>query len=193
VDFSLQALLALAQRSVTDPRSAAGEVMRLSLPMSVRWMGLALTAVLSALLLHLSLGLLPPEELALLPPLPGPIDIALAQAGAMVLTAALAYQIGRWQGGHGLFRDALLLMVWLQAVLVVVQIVQIVVLLILPPLGNVLGLVGLGLLLWMLTAFIAELHGFKSLGMVFLAMVVTIFAAGFVYALLVAALTGGGG
>ena len=53
-------------------------------------------------------------------------------------------------------------MIWLQFIMALLQAVQLVAVLILPLLAALLGLVGLGLFFWLLTGFVAELHGFRS-------------------------------
>ncbi len=177
-------LLALARHTVSEPRVAARALMSFRLDMQTRWIGLALTSVLSALTLYVSLQFFSPAALLLLPYVPGPFESAVSEAILIVLAAVLAHRIGRWQGGQGSFADALLLMIWLQAILLGIQLLQIAALLVLPPLASILGFVGMGLLLWMLTGFVAELHGFRSLGKVLAGIVV----AGVVVLMLVSVL-----
>jgi len=52
-----------------------------------------------------------------------------------------------------------------------VQVLQVVLGFVLPPLADLVGLAGLLLLLWLLTNFVAELHGFASLWSVFFGLV----------------------
>ncbi len=90
--------------------------------------------------------------------------------GVVLLVAScwLIYRIGRAAAGTGSFADALLVMVWLQFIMLGLQV------------GAACGadarcrrwpaiveLGGLVLFLWLLTNFIAELHGFRSLALVF--------------------------
>jgi len=55
-----------------------------------------------------------------------------------------------------------LLVSWLQFVLICLQVVQIVAMVLLPPLAFLIGVAGIILFFWLLTAFVAELHGFSS-------------------------------
>ena len=64
------------------------------------------------------------------------------------------------------------------------QLVQLVVAPILPALAGLIALVSFVVYFWLLTHFIAELHGFASRGLVFLGMVLTGLAAGFALAVL---------
>jgi hypothetical protein len=100
------------------------------------------------------------------------------------------------RGGRGTFRDALLLIAWLQFILLCVQALQLLLGLALPPAAELVGLIGLLLLVWLLTNFTAVLHGFTSLWTVFLGLVigavVLMFALAFVLALVVGAPVPGG-
>ncbi|MES2144356.1 MAG: YIP1 family protein, partial [Pseudomonadota bacterium] len=115
---------------------------------------------------------------------PAPFESALAQGGILVVMAVLAYGVGRWRGGRGSFADALILMVWWQAVLLGFQLVQIAALLLFPVATNLLGLAGLVLVFWLLTGFIAELHGFSSPGLVLVGIIATLVAAAILASLL---------
>jgi hypothetical protein len=81
----------------------------------------------------------------------------------------------------------------LQFILLCVQGAQLVALLVVPPLADLLSVAGLVVFLWLLTAFVAELHGFASMGRVLAGIIGSLFAAAFVLAILVQILIGGGG
>lgn len=173
--ITFSGLLKLAVLTVQRPRLGARVVLGQDLPMPARWTALAFTAVASALLTHLALALMRlPDGGQML--LPGPVALALVQFGVMVLTAIAAHRIGRWRGGRGRIEDAVLLMAWLQFILLCLQGIQIVAMIVLPVLADVLGMMGLVLFLWLLTAFVAEMHGFSSLGRVFAGILGSIFA-----------------
>ena len=82
-------------------------------------------------------------------------------------------------GGTGSFEEAVLLMAWLQFIMICVQAVQAVALLVLPPLAGLIGIAGLFLFLWLLTNFVAVLHGFSSLIKVFLMILASAFGIAF--------------
>lgn len=163
MNLSLPHLLELVRFTLQRPREGARMVMRADLPNRARWVALALTAVCSALLAHVAFSLMPAQtmtEFGGTPP--APFTTALVQAGLMVASVQAVYWIGRWFGGQGRFEDALILMVWLQFILLVLQVLQIVVQVILPPLASVVGMASVGVFLWLLSHFVAELHGFAS-------------------------------
>ncbi|NJR43059.1 MAG: hypothetical protein HC767_10775 [Akkermansiaceae bacterium] len=82
--------------------------------------------------------------------------------------------------------DALLVVVWLQVLMLGLQLLQVLLLLISPVLAAVVGLAGIVLFLWLLTNFVAELHGFQSLLAVFGAIVLTGFAVAFLFVFILA-------
>ena len=174
MDNLAQTLWALSKQTLTAPRIAARQVLALQLSMQTRWMALALASVLSALLLHFSLSLLPVDEQQMLLGVPAPLESALVQAGLLALMAVLTHQVGRWRGGKGNFADALILIVWWQTILLGFQLVQIATLLIFPLATGLLGLVGLVLVFWLLTSFVAELHGFASAWKVLMGIIATL-------------------
>lgn len=192
MDLSLSTLLQLARFTVQSPREGARMVMRADLPMPARWVALALMAVVSSLMAHLSMRLMPIESQAQMGGMmASPIQTAILQAALMLVSVHAVYHIGRWRGGQGSFADALILMGWLQFLLLILQVVQIVTQIILPPLSNLIGFVSIGIFLWLISNFIAELHGFSSVFKTMLAVLATLFAAGFILSLLLLAVVGG--
>lgn len=173
--MNIQILTDLLRDTLRDPRATARRLMQMGVPMEARWTALVLMAVGSALLTHLGMGMmLASEDMGSTIALPSPLATAVTQFGVLVTTSAVAALVGRWAGGTGRFADAVLLMAWLQFVLLAVQVVQMVLLMATPPLGAMVGYLALGLFFWLLTAFVAELHGFRSLGMTFLGVIVTV-------------------
>jgi hypothetical protein len=122
--------------------------------------------------------------------LASPFRAAVLQWAFLALSVVLIHRVGRAFGGTGGFADALLIVVWLQCLTLVLQVVQLVANLLSPALAGIIGLAGFGLFLWLMTNFIAELHGFRSRGLVFVMMLLSAFAAGFVIVLVVASLLG---
>ncbi|MBU9698387.1 YIP1 family protein [Rhodobacteraceae bacterium HSP-20] len=174
-------LAGLVRLTLGDPRLAARAVMAQPLPVQARWGALILTAVLSAFLMQ--------AVTALLPPLPGPDGEAVTPIGpaiwagmvasGMVMTVLLVHHVGRWRGGSGQLGDAVLLVAWLQFIQLLTVLLQIVVMLVLPFAAPLVEIGGVLLFLWLLVHFVAELHGFRSIGLVFLGVVVTFVAAVF--------------
>ena len=188
MDTSISALMGLVRETIIAPRDAARRIILARLPMDVRWTALALVVVVSVLLGQLTLRLMLGPTGMMGGVLAGPSQGVLLQAGVLIAMAMAAHNVGRWMGGGGNFPDALLLMACLQGVMVMVQLVQIAALLLLPPLSGLLGLVGFGLFLWILTGFVAELHGFRSLAAVLSMIIATAFGIAFVLALILSML-----
>jgi hypothetical protein len=197
MDLSLSGLFALAQFTLRRPRDSARELLAMGLPEAGRWIGFLVVVLGSAIGTHLTIALMPAEQRAVLQAMfTSPVQTALMQAAVWLAITALITWGGKMRGGRGTFRDALLLIAWLQFILLCVQALQLLLGLALPPAAELVGLIGLLLLVWLLTNFTAVLHGFTSLWTVFLGLVigavVLMFALAFVLALVVGAPVPGG-
>lgn len=184
-------LVGLARLTLQDPRQAARVLLAEGVPMRARTGGLLLVAILTALMANLQFGAgsesLDPFSAFMLA---SPIRTAVVQWGFLALSVLLIHRVGRAFGGRGSFADALLVVVWLQVLMLGFQLLQLVVTPILPGLAGVIGLVSFVLYFWLMTHFIAELHGFTSRGLVFLGMMLTGLAAGFVLGVLMILILG---
>lgn len=186
----------LMQMTVQSPRMAARRLMEWRLPTTAVWLAVALMAVVSALLSCASLLLAPePTEPSMIEPsilamLQNPLQVAVVQAVVMVIMAMLAQGVGRMFGGRGQFADALVLIGWTEALLCVLQLAQIVLMLISPGLAAATGLFGMILFVWVLSNFIAELHGFASAGKVLVGIIATVLAVSVLVAFALVALEG---
>lgn len=179
-------ILQLARFTVQSPREGARAVLSLGLPNEARWVALVLMAIGAALLTSLSIALLPAELRDMLgDDLPSPLVSAALQMLALLLLTLTIHRVGRWRGGAGSFADALLLVGWLQFILLCVQALQLVTQLVMPLISEIIGIAGIALFFWLLTNFVAELHGFRSLGKVFAGILLTMVALSFVLALVV--------
>ncbi len=156
----------LMRLTITAPREAAARLLALSLPPVVVWTGFGIVVTLSAVMGWLTMAAAPPEAAALALSL-SPLGFAVVQAFSIVFLALGAAFGGRLFGGQGTFSQALLLSVWLQVLLLAMQFLQLVLMLAAPILSALLGYAGVALFLWVLTNFIAALHGFSSLAKVF--------------------------
>jgi hypothetical protein len=74
-----------------------------------------------------------------------------------------------------------------------VQAAQLLALVVVPPLADLLSLGGLVLFLWLLTAFVAEVHSFASMGRVFAGIIGSLILLAMGLAILVNILFGGPG
>jgi Yip1 domain len=191
MDLTLPDLVALMRLTLQAPRKGARRIMEMNLPINARWLALLLVAAGSAIGTHLSIALMPPEQREMILALiASPMSTALMQAGIWAVIAAAIAVGGRMRGGEGTFPDALILMAWLQFMLLCLQLVQVAAGVVLPILADLIGLAGLGLLLWLLTNFVAELHGFRSLVAVFAGLVAGAFALMFLAAILLSVIFG---
>ena len=179
-------LLRMARDTVSNPREGAETMLALGLPRQALWLAFALVIVLSMLLgdlLYLLAGL--PGEGALTSPLVGsPVVAGLVQGAFLFLMAHAITHVGRVFGGTGRFEEALTLVVWLQFIFICVQVLQLVAVVVIPPMAGLITLLAVGLFFWLLVNFIAALHGFTSLGLVFVATILTGFAFLFMLSLI---------
>ncbi len=169
-------LLRLARQTVQEPRAGARIVLDLRLPREALWLMFALVVVVTVWIgTAVSLLSPPPPEGASI----SPIWLGVLQGLLLYMMVLAIHFIGRAMGGTGDFDGALILVTWLQFIFILVQLLQVVVLLILPPLSALVILVAMALFFWLLVNFIAELHGFQSLGRVFGMVILT--AIGFAF------------
>jgi hypothetical protein len=182
--LSLGPLLRLARDTVVNPREGAETILSLGLPRRALWLAFALVVVLSMILgdiLYLIAGV---EDGPMTGPLIGsPIVLGLLQAAFLYMMAQAITHIGKMFGGSGQFDEAMTLVVWLQFIFIIVQIVQLVAVMLLPFAAGLVTVVAVGLFLWLLVNFIATVHGFTSLGLVFAMTIVSSFAILFLLSL----------
>jgi len=176
-------LVALAKRTFEDPRAGVRALLRMGVPLPARTAGLLLVAVSSAVVFHLGFFFLPPGDDAVAGFMSqSPIRTAVVQWVILAVTVLCIYQIGRAFGGTGSLTDALLVVVWLQVIMLGVQVVQLLASILIPPLAGLVSLAGFIVFFWLLTSFIAELHGFASRW----AVLAGVIGAGFALALVLA-------
>lgn len=184
--LDIRVLLRMARRTVTDPQGGAREILDLRLPVPVLWQFFLLQLVISAILKVIVFTFFPTPEVDLGPS--AAISFTIIEAVVGAILALATYHIGRLFGGQGTFAGALALIVWLQFILLCVNVVQLFVMMILPPASDVITLFALALFFWLLAQFIAVLHGFTSMGRVFLGIVLSLLALAFVFNILLAVL-----
>lgn len=170
-------LFGMALQTVPEPRKIARELFGLNLARSALWQMLLLILVLGALLGVGSSILFPPA-----PEMTGtvfamPLIVAMAEGSVAVITVFLIFWLGRAAGGRGSFEDAIMTVTWLNFVLLIVQAAVLVLSLFAPGLAALLWLAGGVMGFWILSHFIAEMHGFASAARVFLAILLTSFVA----------------
>lgn len=163
----LPVLLDMVRQTVSDPSAGAETILRLGLPRAALWLVFSLMIVLSMILgVLVMLVLGPPED----GPLTGqsPVVLGLLQGAFMFLGVHAITHIGRIFGGTGGFDGALALVSWLQFIFIALQVVQLALAVIAPPLAGIVSLLAIAMFFWLLSHFITVLHGFSSVGQVFL-------------------------
>ncbi len=187
-DLTLGGLIRAAVASIRDPRAGARAVIGAHFPNQILWMALVAVVTASVVIGQGSLLLVAGESALNNPFLMYPLAMCGIQLVLLVVMVHATYRIGRMMGGTGSYNGALSIVVWLQFVLACLQVLQTLALLLAPPLADVLGIVGLVLFLWLFTNFVATLHGFKSLPLVFVMILVSAFALTFVLSIVLSLL-----
>lgn len=170
--------LEMIKEGFLDPRRSAQRIVALPMPGSSlfeAYLLVAIAAVLGVFVLLLGGD----EDMGL----PSPLIFLFMQVLAMAIFAIAIFLGGKIFGGRGTFEGSVRIMVWMQALMVLVQVVQLVALVILAPLIGILSMLTLVLLAWVCTGLIAGLHGFKNLAMVFGGIVAGLLVVGFVMAI----------
>lgn len=167
------------------PAEAARTLFAHDYPRRALWMGLVLVSVVSALLAAGLQALVPAPDLpegseAVEPMMFSPMAYVLLLGGSLVLSAVAFHFTGRALGGAGRMVDALAAMIWLQVMLIALQIGQAIVTFALPPLGLVAGIVSLVIGLRSTIYFLREMHHFDGMGRAILTFFLAILALGIV-------------
>lgn len=165
----------LVRLSFVEPRKAGAALIGLGVPIQARWLGMAAAVVVGVVVAYLL-----PAIAGQLSEAPPPMAAVGVQLGANLIAAAMMTVVGRTFGGQGSFADALLLVGWLQAMMVLIQAAQVVALLVVPPLAGLLMILAIALFFWMLTGFVQALHGFTQPLLVLVGTLGALFAAAFV-------------
>lgn len=177
-------LFGMALQTVPEPRKVAREIQALRVPRPVLWQVLALLLVAATFLGVLASILFPvdPESAGALAT--DPVMTGAAQGVFTVAIVFLIHRVGRWLGGTGDFDGALLTVIWLQFVLLVIELGIVFIGLFAPAMALILWVMGMVMTFWILSHFIAELHGFRSAGSVFLGILMVLLVLAVVLSLL---------
>ncbi|MEM0935260.1 MAG: YIP1 family protein [Pseudomonadota bacterium] len=174
----------LIRQTFSDPRGAAGRIIRLELPGNILWEALALVVVMSVItaqitsMMFAQSGIAAGEETTQGVPafLTNPLLMTFIQGVILVVMIYAVHLIGRSFGGIGHLEGAIALIVWLQFLLVCLQVAQAFMGMLSPALSGFIGLIGVVAFFWLLTQFVLVLHGFQSAAMVFVMIVVSMLA-----------------
>ncbi len=168
-----QGFVSLAVQSVSAPRDVAR--LLLSLPLTREAVGLAFALVLVLNTLVFSLGQVitpPPPELAGL--LGSPVAFAGLLGGAMIALILSIYWVGRGLGGPATLMQVTVLVTWLQALRVIVQVALLAIVPLMPALGGLLMIAASALGIWILVNFLHVAEETPTLGKAALMLVLSV-------------------
>lgn len=175
-------------QTVPEPRKVARDLFDLGLPRDTLWTALALVIVLNAGL-GIVAGLLFPIDAGQIGPiLSSPILLGVIEAVFMFGLSWAIYLIGRACGGQGGLSDAITTVVWMELIFLLLQAATLILSFFAPALAAIAMFISVFLFFWVLSQFTTESHGFRSVGLVFAAIVtcliIAVFALSFVLVLL---------
>ena len=184
--FEAGYLFGMALQTIPEPRKVARDVLALNFPRPVLWQAFALFAVLSTLLGVIATILFPPDPQFAGTLMADPLRLGIVETSSLVITVFVIYWMGHAFGGHGTFDQALLTVIWLQYVAFLLQLGVVVLALFAPAMALLLNYAAVAVSFWILSHFIAEMHGFRSTGLVFATIFVTIIGVAVVVGLMLA-------
>jgi hypothetical protein len=176
-------MISAAWQSLFTPRAVAEQLLSAGFTRQAVLLGGAVVLILGAIFGTLTMAL---------GPAPGGEDVAaisafgllILQVGGLFLTTFAAYGVGRLFGGEGSLDDVLLVVVWLNAVLLLLQLAQFAAALLAPGLADIIFIASFVLTVWLFVNFIAAAHRFTSVGKVFFGTLGALFAFSIVLTLL---------
>lgn len=171
-------LLQLMVLSIRDPREGLLAVLSLPLRRAELWQVLVLLSVLSALLAYLGGVVSGDLEAMREAGLGDPLFLAVSQVFMIALPIFAVHWMARMFGGRGSFDESMQTILWLQAILLVVQGALVVISLLVPLSPDLVVVLAAGILFYLLSQFVAVAHGFASALSVFLVTFAALFALG---------------
>ncbi|MDU8911019.1 YIP1 family protein [Aestuariicoccus sp. MJ-SS9] len=154
--------LNLAWQTVVAPQDVARLLLSLRLTHEALLLAFATVVVLNALLFSLSVQMSPTAS-PLQPILGSPVIFMLSLGGSLAIVALAITWTGRALGGAGRIETVGLLLIWLQALRMLVQVAMLVLIPLSPQLGAFLAFAAAIAGVWILVNFIEVAHEFGSL------------------------------
>lgn len=184
-------LVQMAIETLRAPRKSAERILAFDMDRNQLWLAVALVAVVSVLANNLTLAFVPDEMVNAGGPLPqSPFLLTLVIWGLLCVSVFCTHYIGRAFDGTGTMEGALLTTVWMQIVLLFLQVAQIALFIVSPIFAILFGYVGAAYVFYIFLNFVLVLHGFKSLGMVFTGALVSMIGILFGISLLIGLIAG---
>ncbi|MFU8882482.1 MAG: YIP1 family protein [Rhodobacterales bacterium] len=162
--MTLNDLTALVVDTLRDPRATAERLIAQDIGMPTLWAGLALAAVLNALLVGVNLMLFPNAAFPLPALLLNPVIYAVMMAAGLAFSIFVLTWVGGKMGGQGALQDVAVLLIWLQYLRLVAQLVLLVLTLVIPVLAIIATLAVALYSFWLLLTFLDVAHRLGSLG-----------------------------
>lgn len=174
IGAEIAGLARLMLLTLRNPAEAARLLLALRIGRTHLWPAIALVAILNTLTMAL-----PPGPVLAMPVGEqmvsfSPFAFVLIVGAALVMMVFGVDLAGRMLGGTGSFEGALLLVVWLEGIVIALALIRMPFEALLPEWAPALQWAVLLLELWVLANFINVLHGFGSLGLSALAILVVI-------------------
>ena len=180
--MTIQGFLSLAVQSITAPRQVARLLLAINPSREALITGFALVTVLNALTYGASTVLSGGDAMLAIRP-----TLFLFLQGATLAGTIVAVTFaGRGIGGAGRLEDVALLMIWLQALRVLVQGFILLLLPISVELGSLVVGIATVLGIWIAVHFVDEAHGFGNLWRAVLALILGVVATVFALSILLA-------
>lgn len=153
----------LAMLTIKNPAKAARQLIDMHIPRKILWMVLFLVTICNTILFTFSDFLAPdPTPLSML--ISTPFMMLVMITGGLILTVYSIYWSGRLMGGKGTIDRVMVLIVWLQALRLVVQAAALILVLTIPLLSALLVLVAVVFWLYVLVHFVNQAHQLGSMG-----------------------------
>ncbi|MEO0989555.1 MAG: YIP1 family protein [Pseudomonadota bacterium] len=187
MEFNLSFLVALAWETVQNPRDGAERVLGLGIPSQALLPSATLVVVLTALTVAAHSLLQPPSPEAIEAGIVlTPFMLAGLVGANLIVVAGLIQLSGKILGGEGTFPEAFLLVTWWLFIQLCLQVVLLPVAIAVPFLSGLLEIGVLVLTIWLLFAFTAVLHRFKSIGQAAISIVIGFLGLAFATGMLLA-------
>tara|TARA_R110002072_G_scaffold8346_3_gene43072 strand:+ start:225 stop:803 length:579 start_codon:yes stop_codon:yes gene_type:complete len=175
MNITISSFLAAIWTTIIDPAKVARQIMARRYTRGTLWTGLALVSIVSVILLRLLYFVAPVAmPMGFTPNLYG-----LVMASVLVILTFALYLTGQVFGGKATFPHSFAIIIWLEAVALVIRAVQAIVYLISPVMSSYVSIFGIVALLWILLNFVKQVHRFEGFGRAVLTIVVAIGGIGF--------------
>jgi hypothetical protein len=175
--------------TLKDPREGASNILAFAPTRQMLWFSMIVVVIISILMSEIANYMLPvvPDNTIIVV-----MDIPLLAAGIlmfmMVVMIYCTHYIGQACGGNGRLDESFSVVIWLQSIMISLQLLQLLIIPFFPNLAVVFGLFGGVVFFWLYINFVTVLHGFNSLGKVTVGVIFSIVGVFFVFSLVVGAL-----